>query len=70
VSELTAKTIAELRDGLRGRDFSAREVAEAYNSAVEAAKLLNAYTVTTPDDPPGVRPTLLPLRRHGLITGP
>jgi hypothetical protein len=23
-----------------------------------------------PDEPPGVRPTLLPLRRHGLSTGP
>src|SRR4029079_6936002 len=34
----------------RSRDFSAREIAEAYNGAVAAAKLLNAYTVTTPDD--------------------
>ncbi|HKX92145.1 MAG TPA: Asp-tRNA(Asn)/Glu-tRNA(Gln) amidotransferase subunit GatA, partial [Sphingomicrobium sp.] len=50
MSELTAKTIAELRDGIRSRAFSAREVAESYNAAVEAAKLLNAYTVTTPDD--------------------
>jgi hypothetical protein len=23
-----------------------------------------------PEEPPGVSPTLLPLRRHGLITGP
>jgi aspartyl-tRNA(Asn)/glutamyl-tRNA(Gln) amidotransferase subunit A len=50
VSELTAKTIAELRDGLRAREFTAREVAEAYNSAVAAAKSLNAYTVETPED--------------------
>jgi aspartyl-tRNA(Asn)/glutamyl-tRNA(Gln) amidotransferase subunit A len=50
VTELTSKTIAELRDGIRGGEFSAREVAESYNAAVEAAKLLNAYTVTTPDD--------------------
>ncbi len=50
MSELTAKTIAELRDGLRGGDFSAREVAEAYNAAVAGSKLLNAYTVTTPED--------------------
>jgi len=50
VTELTAKTIAELREGLRSREFTAREIAESYNGAVSAAKALNAYTVTTPDD--------------------
>jgi aspartyl-tRNA(Asn)/glutamyl-tRNA(Gln) amidotransferase subunit A len=50
MTELTGKTIAELRDGFRSGEFTAREIAESYNSAVEAAKLLNAYTVTTPDD--------------------
>jgi aspartyl-tRNA(Asn)/glutamyl-tRNA(Gln) amidotransferase subunit A len=50
VSDLTAKTIAELRDGFRGGDFSAREIAEAYNAAVAASKALNAYTVETPED--------------------
>jgi aspartyl-tRNA(Asn)/glutamyl-tRNA(Gln) amidotransferase subunit A len=50
VTELTTKTIAELRDGLRGREFTAREVAEAYNEAVSGAKALNAYTVETPTD--------------------
>jgi aspartyl-tRNA(Asn)/glutamyl-tRNA(Gln) amidotransferase subunit A len=50
VRELTSKTIAELRDGIRSRDFSAREVAEAYNEAVAAARGLNAYTVETPED--------------------
>jgi aspartyl-tRNA(Asn)/glutamyl-tRNA(Gln) amidotransferase subunit A len=50
VVELTSKTIAELRDGIRGRQFSAREVAEAYNAAVAGARSLNAYTVETPDD--------------------
>ncbi|HKP33366.1 MAG TPA: amidase, partial [Sphingomicrobium sp.] len=50
MSELTSKTIAELRDGMRGGDFTAREVAEAYNAAVAAAKTLNAYTVETPED--------------------
>jgi len=49
MSELTAKTIADLREGLRGGDFSAREVAEAYNAAVEAGRTLNAYTVETPE---------------------
>lgn len=50
MSGLTSKTIAELRDGFRGGEFSAREIAEAYNEAVAAAKLLNAYTVETPED--------------------
>ena len=50
MTELTTKTIAELRDGLRSREFSAREIAEAYNAAVAAAKALNAYTVETPED--------------------
>src|SRR6476469_900014 len=50
MSELTAKTIAELRDGFRAGDFSAREIAESFNAAVAAAKLLNAYTVETPED--------------------
>src|SRR6478736_6776191 len=50
MSELTAKTIAELRDGYHSGEFSAREVAEAYNAAVAAARTLNAYTVETPED--------------------
>ena len=50
MSELTSLTIAELREGFRGGEYSAREIAESYNAAVAAAKLLNAYTVTTPDD--------------------
>jgi aspartyl-tRNA(Asn)/glutamyl-tRNA(Gln) amidotransferase subunit A len=47
---LTTKTIAELRDGFRGGEFSAREVAEAFNAAVAGARSLNAFTVETPDD--------------------
>ena len=50
MTDLTAKTIAELRDGFRARDFTAREIAESYNAAVAASKALNAYTVETPDD--------------------
>ncbi len=50
MTDLTSKTIAELRDGFRSREFSAREVAESFNTAVSAAKALNAYTVETPED--------------------
>ena len=50
MSELTAKTIAELRDGFRAGEFSAREIAEGFNAAVAGARALNAFTVETPED--------------------
>jgi aspartyl-tRNA(Asn)/glutamyl-tRNA(Gln) amidotransferase subunit A len=50
VTELTSLSIAELREGLSGGEFSAREIAEAYNAAVAAARGLNAFTVETPED--------------------
>jgi aspartyl-tRNA(Asn)/glutamyl-tRNA(Gln) amidotransferase subunit A len=50
MTDLTSLTIAELRDGIASREFKAREVAEAYNAAVAASRLLNAYTVETPDE--------------------
>src|SRR5690242_3622470 len=50
MSALTDLTIAELRDGFRGGEFTAREIADEFNAAVAAAKLLNAYTIETPDD--------------------
>ena len=46
---LTTKTIAELRDGFRAGDFSAREIAGEYNAAVKAGRPLNAWTVETPE---------------------
>ena len=50
MTDLTAKTIAELREGLRAGEFTARELAEQYNSAVASARALNAFTVETPED--------------------
>jgi aspartyl-tRNA(Asn)/glutamyl-tRNA(Gln) amidotransferase subunit A len=49
VSELTDLGIRQIREGVAGGDFSAREVAEAFNAAVAAAKPLNAFIVETPD---------------------
>ena len=46
---LTDLTVAEIRDGFRGGDFSAREVAQAFNENVAAAKALNAFIVETPE---------------------
>ncbi|MBJ7378939.1 amidase family protein, partial [Sphingobium sp.] len=49
MSNLTDLTVAEIRDGFRAGDFSAREVAEGFNANVAAAKALNAFIVETPD---------------------
>ncbi|MFQ5783848.1 MAG: Asp-tRNA(Asn)/Glu-tRNA(Gln) amidotransferase subunit GatA, partial [Alphaproteobacteria bacterium] len=46
---LTGLTLAEARDGLDARDFSARELAEAHVAAIEAARDLNAYVRETPE---------------------
>jgi len=46
---ITDMTVAEIRDGFRAGAFSAREVASAFNAAVEKAKALNAFIVATPE---------------------
>jgi aspartyl-tRNA(Asn)/glutamyl-tRNA(Gln) amidotransferase subunit A len=48
-SALLALNLAEARDGLARRLFSARELTSAYNDAVAEAKLLNAYITPTPE---------------------
>ncbi|EFL90286.1 Asp-tRNA(Asn)/Glu-tRNA(Gln) amidotransferase subunit GatA [Ahrensia sp. R2A130] len=48
MTDLTALTIADLRDGYAAKSFSAREVTDAYLGAIEAKnERLNAYIVTT-----------------------
>ena len=49
MSNLTDLGVAAIRDGFRAGDFSAREVADAFNANVAAAKALNAFIVETPD---------------------
>jgi aspartyl-tRNA(Asn)/glutamyl-tRNA(Gln) amidotransferase subunit A len=49
MTELTALTLADARDGLRKRAFSAAELADAYIAAIEQARALNAYVLETPD---------------------
>ena len=49
MTELTSLTIAEARDRLRGREFSAAELADAHLAAIEAARSLNAYVLETPE---------------------
>jgi len=50
MTDLTSLSIAELRNGFRSGEFTAREIAEQYNAAVAGARALNAYTVETPED--------------------
>ncbi|PXA97906.1 Asp-tRNA(Asn)/Glu-tRNA(Gln) amidotransferase GatCAB subunit A [Nostoc sp. 3335mG] len=49
MSNLTDLGVAAIRDGVRGGEFSARDVADAFIDAVAAAKPLNAFLVETPD---------------------
>jgi aspartyl-tRNA(Asn)/glutamyl-tRNA(Gln) amidotransferase subunit A len=49
VTNLTDLGVAQIRDGVRGGAFSAREVALAFNAAVEKGRALNAFTVETPE---------------------
>ncbi|WP_298356309.1 Asp-tRNA(Asn)/Glu-tRNA(Gln) amidotransferase subunit GatA [Rhodoblastus sp.] len=49
MSELTRLTLAEARDGLASKKFSAVELNEAFIDAVARAKTLNAYIVETPE---------------------
>ncbi|MBU1175594.1 MAG: Asp-tRNA(Asn)/Glu-tRNA(Gln) amidotransferase subunit GatA [Alphaproteobacteria bacterium] len=50
MTDLTTKSLAELRDGLKKREFSALEAMDAYLDAIAAANpRLNAYIVVTAD---------------------
>ena len=46
---LTALTIGQVRDGLRRKEFTARELANAYIDAMAAVRPLNAFLVETPE---------------------
>ena len=48
MTDLTSLTLADARDGLRGKKFSAREIADAHIAAIERARALNAYVLETP----------------------
>jgi len=49
VSDLNSLTLAEARDGLKKKSFSAVELAEAHVAAIEKARALNAYVLETPE---------------------
>ncbi len=49
MNALTSLSLAQARDALRKREFSATELVEAYLAAVEQARALNAFVLETPD---------------------
>jgi aspartyl-tRNA(Asn)/glutamyl-tRNA(Gln) amidotransferase subunit A len=49
MTELTSLTLAQAREGLRHKEFSAAELVEAHLCAMEKSRMLNAYVLETPD---------------------
>ncbi|MCL2714969.1 MAG: Asp-tRNA(Asn)/Glu-tRNA(Gln) amidotransferase subunit GatA [Alphaproteobacteria bacterium] len=49
MTDLITLTLAQARDGLIARSFTARELTEAHLAAMAAARRLNAYVLETPE---------------------
>jgi aspartyl-tRNA(Asn)/glutamyl-tRNA(Gln) amidotransferase subunit A len=49
MTDLTSLTLAQAREALRKKEFSATELAEAHLAAVEQAQALNAFVMQTPE---------------------
>lgn len=49
MTDITELGVRDIRDGVAAGNFTAREVAEAFNAQVAAASELNAFIVATPD---------------------
>ena len=49
VSELTSLSLAEARDGLKKKSFSAAELTAAHQAVIEKARALNAFVLETPE---------------------
>src|SRR5689334_25298072 len=49
MTDLTSLTLAQARDALRRREFSATELADAHINAIEQARALNTFVLETPD---------------------
>src|SRR6201994_3025827 len=49
MTDLTSLTIAEARDGLAKKSFTSLELTDAHLAAIEAARVLNAFVMETPD---------------------
>ena len=49
MTDLTTLTLAEARDALKAKSFTAVELTDAYVAAMEKARVLNAYVAETPE---------------------
>jgi len=49
MTDFTSLTLAEARDGLAKKSFTSLELTEAHLKAMEAARVLNAFVLETPD---------------------
>jgi aspartyl-tRNA(Asn)/glutamyl-tRNA(Gln) amidotransferase subunit A len=49
MTDLTSLTLAQARDALRNKEFSAIELTEAHLAAIERARALNAFVKETPE---------------------
>jgi aspartyl-tRNA(Asn)/glutamyl-tRNA(Gln) amidotransferase subunit A len=49
MTDLTSLTLAQARDALRRKEFSATELTGAHLAAIEQARVLNAFVLETPD---------------------
>lgn len=66
---LTDLGVKDIRDGVAEGEFTAREVAEAFNAAVAEAGALNAFIVTTPDHAIAAADTVDAKRAKGEALG-
>src|ERR1700709_2781282 len=49
MTDLTSLTLAEAREGLANKSFTSLELTDAHLKAIEAARVLNAFVLETPD---------------------
>jgi aspartyl-tRNA(Asn)/glutamyl-tRNA(Gln) amidotransferase subunit A len=49
MTDLTSLTLADAREGLKQKSFTALELTNAHLAAMEKARVLNAYVLETPD---------------------
>ncbi len=53
MTDLTSLTLAQARDALRKKEFSAIELTEAHLAAIEQARALNAFVLEIARPSPG-----------------
>ena len=54
MTDLTTLTLAEARSGLASKSFTSLELTDAHLKAIEAARVLNAFVLETPDQARGM----------------